>query len=243
VPLRDGFRSAVSAGLAYDDTRRFVNSISRIMGFEASVAGLATSPSIGSDYEYVLAEAAWNGFLRVPGTRQVVLALHLAWGASQGDFGGQLPFSLGGVPPPDLVALALQAVGVGVAGALPDQLRGYPAGAFAGSHLAAGTLELRFPIAAPQWGYSTWPAFLRRISGAAFLDAGIAWVPRAATPWWQRVRFGAGLELVAQIVLGFYVPLDLRFGVARGLGPLLAPGQPADPLAGTEVYLTVGQSF
>jgi hypothetical protein len=173
----------------------------------------------------------------------VVVALHLAWGTSQGSFGGQLPFALGGVPPPDLLNLALTAVGLGSAGALPDQLRGYPADAFTGSHLASGTLEVCFPIVSPQWGYSTWPVFLRRISGAVFLDAGVAWVPRAGVPWWERVRFGTGAELDVQVVLGFYLPLDVRFGVGQGLGPLLAPGHPPDPYAGTEVYVTLGQSF
>ena len=243
LDLRDGFRSLASASVAYDDTRRFVNSISRVSGLQATATAAASLPALGSDYDFALALAAANGYLRVPGTRQVVVALHLAYGTSAGDFGGQLPFSLGGVPPPDVLNLALAAVGLAGPGAMPDQLRGYPAGAFAGSHLVSGTLELRFPIVAPQWGYSTWPAFLRRVSGAAFLDVGRAWVPAEGIPWWQRLRFGAGAELDVEIVLGFYVPLDLRIGVGQGLGPLLAPGSPPDPYAGTEVYVTLGQAF
>jgi len=243
LELQNGFRSLVSAGLAFDDTRRFVNSISRISGFQASALGAVAAPALGSDYEYALAELGWNAYLRVPWTRQVVLALHLAWGTSAGDFGGQLPFSLGGVPPPDVVQLALSALGLGSLGSLPDQLRGYPAGLFTGSHLASGTLELRFPIASPQWGYSTWPVFLRRISGAAFLDSGIAWVPGLGVPWWQRLRFGTGVEVDLEVVVGFYLPLDVRVGVGQGLGRLLAPGSPSDPYAGTEVYVTLGQSF
>lgn len=243
LALQDGFRSLVSASAAYDDTRRFVRSISRVSGLQASATGGVSARALGSDYEYALGLVAANGYLRVPGTREVVLALHLAYGTSAGDFGGQLPFSLGGVPPPDVLNLALAALGLVGPGAMPDQLRGYPAGAFSGSHLVSGTLELRFPIAAPQWGYSTWPAFLRRISGVAFLDVGRAWVPVEGVPWWQRLRFGAGGELDVEIVLGFYVPLDLRVGVGRGLGPLLAPGSPADPYAGTQVYVTLGQAF
>jgi hypothetical protein len=243
LALQDGFRSLVSASIAYDDTRRFVNSISRVSGVQATATAAGSTPALGSDYDYALGLVAANGYVRLPGTRQVVLALHLACGTSAGDFGGQLPFSLGGIPPPDVLNLALAAVGLVGPGAMPDQLRGYPAGAFAGSHLVSGTLELRFPIVAPQWGYSTWPAFLRRISGAAFLDVGRAWVPAEGIPWWQRLRFGAGGELDVEIVLGFYLPLDLRIGVAQGLGPLLAPGSPPDPYAGTQVYVTLGQAF
>jgi hypothetical protein len=243
LDLRDGFRSLASATVAYDDTRRFVASISRASGLQATASASASVPALGSDYDYALGRVAANGYLRVPGTRQVVLAVHLAYATSAGDFGGQLPFSLGGVPAPDVLNLALAALGLVGAGGMPDQLRGYPAGAFAGSHLVSGTLELRLPIVAPQWGYSTWPAFVRRVSGAAFLDVGRAWVPAAGIPWWQRLRFGAGAELDVEIALAFYVPLDLRVGVGQGLGPLLAPGSPPDPYAGTQVFVTLGQAF
>ncbi len=233
----------IGAGVAYDDTRQYVNSISRISGFQASLAGGVTAPALGSDYDYAWGEAAWNGYLRVPWTEQWVFALHLAYGTSVGTFGGQYPFTLGGIPPPDVAGLLLGALGFASVGSQPDQLRGYPSGLFQGSHLASGTFELRFPIAAPQWGISTWPVFLRRLSGAAFLDAGIAWVPFAGVPWWQRIRFGAGAELDAELVLGFYIPVTLRIGIGQGLGPLLAPGSPSDPYAGTQFYVTLGQSF
>jgi len=243
LPLQDGFRSMLGGSIAYDDTRQYVNSISRISGFQASIEAGVTSPVLGSDYDYVWGEVSANGFLRVPWTKQWVLALHLGVGTSQGTFGGQYPFSLGGIPPPDVGGLLLGALGFAGAGAQPNQLRGYPSGIFQGSHLASGTFELRFPIAAPQWGISTWPIFLRRISGAVFLDAGNAWVPIDGIPWWQRVRFGTGAELDVEMVVGFYLPVVLRLGVGQGLGRLLAPGHPPDPYAQTQFYVTLGQSF
>jgi Tol biopolymer transport system component len=243
LPLQDGFRSMISGSVAYDDTRQYVNSISRISGFQASIAAGVTSPVLGSDYDYAWGELAGNAYLRVPCTKQWVLALHLAVGTSQGTFGGQYPFSLGGIPPPDVAGLLLGALGFAAVGAQPNQLRGYPSGIFQGSHLASGTLELRFPIVAPQWGISTWPLFLRRISGAAFLDAGNAWVPLDGVPWWQRVRFGTGAELDVELVVGFYLPVVLRVGVGQGLGRLLAPGYPPDPYAETQFYLTLGEAF
>jgi Tol biopolymer transport system component len=243
LPLQDGFRSMVSGSVAYDDTRQFVNSISRISGFQASLSAGVTAPALGSDYDYAWGEVAWNGYLRVPGTKQWVMALHLAAGISDGTFGGQYPFSLGGIPQPDVAGILLGALGFATVGAQPDQLRGYPSGIFQGSHLASGTFELRFPIVAPQWGISTWPIFLRRISGAAFLDAGNAWVPIDGVPWWQRIRFGTGAEVDVEMVVGFYLPVLLRVGVGQGLGRLLAPGNPPDPYAGTQVYVTLGESF
>ncbi len=243
LPLADGFRSMVGGGVAYDDTRQYVNSISRVSGFQASVAAGVTSPVLGSDFDYAWGEAAWNGYFPVPGTKQWVIALHLAAGISEGTFGGQYPFSLGGIPPPDVTSLLLSALGFATTGAQPDQLRGYPSGIFQGSRLLSGTLELRFPILAPQWGYSTWPFFVRRISGAAFLDAGNAWVPLEGVPWGERIRFGAGGEIDVELVLGFYLPVVLRVGVGRGLGRLLAPAGAPDPYAETQVYVTLGESF
>jgi hypothetical protein len=243
LPLQDGFRSMVSGSLAYDDTRQYVNSISRISGFQASVTAGVTSPVLGSDYDYVWSEVAWNGYLRVPGTKQWVLALHLAVGLSQGTFGGQYPFSLGGVARPDVASLLLSALGFASVGAQPNQLRGYPPGIFQGSNLASGTFELRFPIAAPQWGYSTWPFFVRRISGSLFLDAGNAWVPMEGVPWPERIRFGTGAEVDVELVVGFYLPVVLRVGLGQGLGRLLAPAGSPDPYAETQVYVTLGESF
>ncbi len=243
LPLRDGFRSMVAGSLAYDDTRQYVNSISRVSGFQAGVAAGVTSPVLGSDYDYAWGEATWNGYLRFSERSQWVLALHLAAGVSDGTFGGQYPFTLGGIPSPDVASLLLSALGFASTGSQPNQLRGYASGIFQGSNLLSGTFELRFPIAAPQWGWSTWPIFLRRISGAVFLDAGNAWVPTAGIPWYDRVRFGTGAEVDLEIVLGFYLPVLLRVGFGQGLGPLLAPGHPADPYAGTQVYVTLGESF
>ena len=145
LPLQDGFRSMISGSIAYDDTRQFVNSISRVSGFQASVAAGVTSPVLGSDFDYVWGEVSWNGFLRVPWTKQWVLALHLAVGSSQGTFGGQYPFSLGGIPPPDVAGLLLGALGFAGVGAQANQLRGYPWGSSRGATWPAGPSSCAFP--------------------------------------------------------------------------------------------------
>ncbi len=242
------FRSLLSAGVSYSDVRRFVRSISPEEGRFLSLGLAYTNPAIGGDYDYLAARAGLSQYLRVPWTRHFVLALHLAAGASAGTLrNGTLPFALGGIPPVDLFSVLLVAAGLGTAGAIPDQLRGYPAGIFQGTRLLSGTLELRIPLLDTLLGHSTWPAFLRRVSAAAFLDAGSAWVPSEAPgapaiPLEDRIHFGAGGELRFEVVLGFYLPLDVRVGAARGLGRLLAPGIP-DPYAETQVYVTLGEAF
>ncbi|HET8733609.1 MAG TPA: hypothetical protein VFM45_07555, partial [Anaeromyxobacteraceae bacterium] len=80
LPLPDGFRSMVTGSFAYDDTRRYVNSVSRVSGIQASVSGGVTSPAIGSDYDYAWGRLATNGYLRFTESSQWVVALHLAGG-------------------------------------------------------------------------------------------------------------------------------------------------------------------
>ncbi|HET6923800.1 MAG TPA: BamA/TamA family outer membrane protein, partial [Anaeromyxobacteraceae bacterium] len=247
--FRDGFRSEVSLRLAYRDARRFAHSISAEEGRVLSLRLAYAAPELGGDWSYALLKASGTQYLRLPPFRHVVLGLHLSAGAATQAFPGTTPFTLGGVPPPDLAGLLLATLGFGSFGSLSDQLRGYPSGLLGGTRLLSGTAELRFPILAPELGFSTWPALLRRVSGAVFLDAGAAWTPSedpGAPPppaWFERLRFGAGAEARLELVLGYHLVLDLRLGVARGLGRLLARPRPPDPWAGTQVYLTLGQSF
>ena len=106
-----------------------------------------------------------------------------------------------------------------------DVLRGYPSGALAGSTLENGSLELRFPLAVLERGYRAWPVQLRRLHGALFLDAGqvVPAPPSGGAPFGavRDLRFGAGGELRAELVLGYVLRTDVRLGLARGLGRLL----------------------
>ena len=174
-----------------------------------------------------------------------MLAARLSGALAHGSLGGAPPFTLGGITQPNPVDLLLLQTF-----AASDQLRGYPAGGMAGNGVALANLELRFPIASPSFGYSTWPVFLRRLHGALFLDAGETFVRGTERGYggrgfrWDRLRVGAGSELRAELVGFYWLVSDLRLGVARGLGRPLAgesPGQ--DPLAEWQWYVTFGPSF
>jgi Tol biopolymer transport system component len=245
--FEDGFLSSASLAISYSDARRYARSISPEEGRTLSLLLSLAAPEIGSDFALGRAQGAAAGYLRLPGTRHAVLAARLGGGVSRGTVGGRAPFALGGIPAPDLLGLLL------LGGPGPsNQLRGYPSGALEGDAYLLANLELRFPVAAPQWGRSTWPAFLRRLHGAVFVDAGDAFAladdpPFESHPFsWDRIRFGAGAEIGLETFLAYYLQADLRLGVARGLGPLLAPwdgGPPDDPDAVWQVYLTIGAPF
>jgi len=248
APYRGGSASELSLGLAYGSRLRFVRSISAEEGGLLSLRVRAATPDLGGDQRYATARLSASGYLRLPGTRHVVLALHGSLGGSSGRLAGREPFGLGGVSTADLLGLVQGLAGGGFP-VQADQLRGYPAGAFSGPTLVSTSAELRFPLFSTLRGYSTWPLFLRRLHGAVFVDAGAVFGARDGSMGRRLgsadlLRFGAGGELRLEVVLGYYLRTDLRLGVARGLGPLLAASpRPADPLATTQVYLGLGESF
>jgi outer membrane protein assembly factor BamA len=210
----------------------------------------AASPAIGSDYELYRGRAGVTQYLRVPFTRHWVLATHLAGGLAQGTIGGRAPFELGGISS----TVDVPALVPGSATVPGDTLRGYTSGALGGTGYVLGNLELRFPLAAPLLGHTTWPLFLRRIHGAVFLDAGdafdrpgeIAIAGHHLSA--EELRFGTGAELRLETVFGYWLMTDVRIGVARALGALLGSGRAADRAAGVDLpaaiyYLTAGASF
>ncbi len=245
---RNGTASEWSARVAYSDARRFVSSISPEEGRVLSLGVRGADAALGGTFTYARARASIAQYLRVPGTRHVVLAVRASLGVARGTLGGRQPFTLGGPASEDPVSLALATfLGPVVPG---DVLRGYPSGALAGSTLENGSLELRFPLAVMERGYRAWPVQLRRLHGALFLDAGqvVPAPPSGGAPFGavRDLRFGAGGELRAEMVLGYALRTDLRLGLARGLGQLLrtwSGGRPSDPDAITQLYLTLGPSF
>ncbi len=248
--FRDGTASELSFSASTRDAFRFVSSISAEEGRSFVVSARLARPELGGSFAYASARAAAAQYLRLPFTAHAVLALRGSVGVAGGSLGGREPFSLGGAPPTDVVELALAPL---LGASFPvDVLRGYASGALAGSSLLSTTAELRFPIARVERGFRAWPVQLRRVHGALFVDAGGAFPALNGAPLHDfaardRVRFGAGGELRLEIVLGYAFRTDLRLGAARGLGPLLAPGHfggPfSDPLAETQLYLTLGPSF
>jgi hypothetical protein len=247
--FKDGFLSEASVIARYSDARRFVRSISPEEGRTVTLAlGLAL-PELGSDYKLSRARLSVTQYLPLWRAGHVVAALRLAGGVADGTIGGRAPFTVGGAASADVLSLALGTITFPA-----NQLRGYPAGAYGGTGFGLGNLELRFPIVSPTRGYSTWPLFLRRVHAALFMDAGDAFdlpgqvVLAGHKASWDEVRFSVGGELRAEVVLGYYLRTDLRFGVARPLGALFGAGRAADEAAGLKLpevvfYFTVGQSF
>lgn len=142
------------------------------------------------DRQEVLGE--WWEYVPLPMADRTTLALGARGGTGWGDVPFQSVFQLGGIE-----------------GEFP--VRGYPVRVDRGERAAVGTAELRAPLWSVFRGVRDWPLFLGRLHGAAFVDGGRTW--RGGDGQWRR---GAGAELRADTLLGYYFPTTLVLGYAHG---------------------------
>jgi hypothetical protein len=78
-------------------------------------------------------------------------------------------------------------------------------------------VDYRLPLMRIARGVGTIPAFIRNVHGAVFADVGEAW---NGTARWRDVSASFGVELSADTVIGFVLPITLTGGVAlRRDGP------------------------
>jgi hypothetical protein len=218
-------------GLAvrYNSSHRYPRAISPSHGRQLRLVA-EDSDALASDYSGQIYTLDWREYLGLP--RQHVLAARVVggWGTE-----APRPFRLGGSLGNGL------AEDLAVLAQLPTQttfgrrrypLRGYPEGRadLRGRRMALVEAEWRFPIALVERGYMAPPIGLHRLHGSLFYDAGEAWDRRGAIP---ALRQGAGLELTAELILGYWLPLDLRLGLAKGF----------DQGGEEQAYLQVGASF
>jgi len=218
----DGLIAATSLSYVYTDARRFVRSISPEEGQRFALTGRVAAKALGSDFNFRQLTASYARFLALPwskGGRPLhhVFAARLAGGIARGDLSDRHLFSLGGFDSGDPIRSILNPISAPV-----RILRGFRGGAFSGEAYVLGTFEYRFPIVDVEVGAWTLPLYLRRLHGSIFSDVGDAWMPfddgdnfKRFHPF--RLHAGAGAELRAEVVLGYYLPADVRFGCAHGL--------------------------
>ena len=159
----------------------------------------------GSDFEFTKYSADWHEYLNLPWMQHHVLLVRAFAGTSTGQAPTQGAYQLGGDNPGD-ITLGLNDETV--------TLRGYPANVLRGQKAALGSLEYRFPITNLERGWDTKPFFYRRLHGAVFFEAGNAW---DGTYHEADLRRSIGAEARLDMTLAYYLPLTIRFVVAKGL--------------------------
>jgi WD40-like Beta Propeller Repeat/Omp85 superfamily domain len=217
-----GLIGATSMTYTYSDARRFVRSISQEQGQRLSLTGRVAAPALGSDFTFGQLFGSYARFFPLPWTNDGaplhhVFAARLSGGVSRGDNSERHLFQLGGFDAGNPVTAILNPVAAPV-----RILRGFVTDAFAGEAYVLGTFEYRLPLLDVETGAWTLPLYLRRLHASVFTDVGDAWMPfddgpfRAASAPFH-LHAGAGAELRAEVVLGYLLPTDVRFGCAHGL--------------------------
>ncbi|MCC7536972.1 MAG: PD40 domain-containing protein [Deltaproteobacteria bacterium] len=203
----DGWFVGVHASWGYSNVERYAESISANRGRNIGIRLSLAHPVLGSSFRVTTASYYYREFVPMP-VRGHVLAVGLEGGISAGDAGRRGVFAVGGF---EQVAL-LQA--------LQDQiyapstaLRGYPPGFRAGTRYQLLNVEYRFPILQIDRGLSTFPVFIDRVYGGAFVDYGNAFFGDFVP---GDLVLGAGAELFLEMTLGYSLYYSLRFGLARG---------------------------
>jgi len=218
-------RAGVRASWSFTSARRYGYSISDEDGFTLAATGEFLRPGLGSDGDADAATLDARAYLPL-GLPHAVLAIRGAMATASGDDGVRRRFRLGGSD------------GNPVAGAFGSDaislLRGFQHDVFVGDRVALTNLEARVPLAQVQRGWGTWPIFVRSIHATGFFDVGHAWTGEVT---WADRKLGYGVEVSADVVAGFGLPLTCTAGVAWGRDG-------ADTVADTRsFYFRVGRSF
>ncbi len=217
-------RSGLRAAWTLFTAHTYGYSVSPEGGVGLGVTGEVFLPALGSDGRSDA--VTLDGRAYVPLPRQSVVALRLAGAMSSGDRDVRRIFRLGG-------ADGNQALGVFGSDAI-SLLRGFEDDVVSGTRVMLMNAELRVPLVWPQRGLGTWPIFLRSLHTTVFTDVGNAWT--GSSRWADR-KTGVGVELSANVIAGFGLPLTWTVGAAwghDGAGVLRN---------GREVYVRLGRSF
>jgi Tol biopolymer transport system component len=190
----------------YNDSHRYALSISPEEGRTIEVGAERFDQSFGSDLEFTKYTADWHEFLDMPWKHHVLLLRAFA-GTSTGNGPPQGAYQLGGDSPGDITMTLVDR---------EVTLRGYPTNVLRGRKAALGSMEYRFPISLLERGFDTKPIYYRKLHGAVFFEAGNAW---DGTPHASDLKRSVGAEARLDMQLAYYLPLTLRFVLAKGLDP------------------------
>lgn len=159
------------------------------------------------------------------GVRRAVVATRAVAARSTGIAGARTALELGaapaGAPPPT-------AVGSGALGLL----RGFPAGAFAGTGLVSLSSDYRVPLWRIERGIGQQWIFVRWLHASVFADAGRVWTDTTEDRTWKRSWGG---ELSVALVFNELAPITASSGIAWG-----HDGRTSRGPAG---YIRIGRAF
>ena len=202
------------AGLAvsYNSARAYPRSISPSYGRQLRLIA-EDNEVLSSDFSGQVYTLDWRELIDLPGQHVIATRAVLGWGTEN-----PRNFRLGGTLEtsaplaPQAAALALTQ---NIFGQRRYPLHGYKQGRtdLQGRRMALIEAEWRFPIALIERGFMTPPIGLHQIHGKLIYNWGESWDQGNNVP---ALRRGAGIEITSEFVLGYWLPMNLRAGYAKG---------------------------
>jgi hypothetical protein len=220
-----GLLSGVTASITYTNILRYQQSVSNESGRQLNISLRVDGSVFGSDYRSTRVSWSWAEYVDLPWLDDHVLAVRYAGGVARGDFKRRGFFFIGGFPQQNLIQAVIEQLPIGGA-----YLRGYPPGKFYGDQFHLLNVEYRMPLYEIERGMSSLPLYFNFVHLAAFCDVGKAFFGDLKL---DELKVGVGGELLLEFVIGYFVPLTLRVGFARGL---MAEG-------GNELFVLIGRRF
>jgi len=218
-------RAGPRLAYTFRSAHEYGNSISPEQGIAVAVTSELVRQAMGASADATSSSADLRAY--VPGlVSHHVIAVRWVGGVTTGSLSVGRVFTLGGSET-NSTLLSFDADNVSL-------MRGFSANTFAGMRLSLFNLEYRLPLWRIERGVSVWPAFLHTLHAAVFADVGRVWTDGGAS---DRIKTSFGAELAMKAVIGFWAPLEIAGGIARGHD---ADGRVADR---TRVYARVGYSF
>jgi hypothetical protein len=210
VPLTDFLQAGFGARVSYSSVRGVTYGVGPQFGWDASFNLRLDHEALGSTYNALTLGYSANTFRRLWG-RTPVIAARLAGSFRAGELFRPNGFSLGGVPPQDVVRSVVDSIRAGVTG----YLRGYETRTVTGNQFHLLNLEYRQELFQIEHGISTLPIYFRRVTFAALSDIGTAFETQFEPDRNLRSSIGGALRLDA--FFGYFVPGTFEIGYARGL--------------------------
>jgi dipeptidyl aminopeptidase/acylaminoacyl peptidase len=204
-----GWLGRLRLSWSYSDVERYLYDISASNGTSLAVSLGVSDPLLGSQFRAVTFTWALTRFVPLPWASHHVLALRYGGGLSGGDLGRRGAFSVGGHAPATPLDGLLDGVILG-----GTALRGYAPFSRRGTQFHLAQVEYRLPLWRINRGPWTAPAYLNRVYGAIFVDAGDAFFGAFDI---ETFRVGAGAEVLVDFTVGYLLPFTLRVGYARGV--------------------------
>ncbi|VAX02596.1 hypothetical protein MNBD_GAMMA20-341 [hydrothermal vent metagenome] len=222
---RDTRQGMVGVALSYDDTVRYPLSISRNDGRVINLV-VEDNDIMEGDFSGRVVRLDWREFIHIGEQQSLALQLSAGQGGVNTSF-----FRLGGTFG-DRATLPGNLGTPSLFNKRKFPLRGYPQGLniLTGENMLLLNTEWRFPLHRTGRTLMSPPVGIQQLSGKVFYNIGAA----GKEVYRQENRYsGAGVELEADVILGYILPLTLRVGFATGF----------DPGGENQAYFSLERSF